>query len=639
MTDISNSLWDPIDAANVHPSPDGIAKGDSPNNVPEVMRAMKGGIKRAYQQSNALFASSGTGNSYVLTYPQAPEDYVKGVVYWFFADKTNTGSATLGINGLGSRAILNAGGQALTAGQIQSGVIVCAIYDGSAFRMQFTHSNPKFTGTLTADAISTTGTVSAASLSGDGAAITALNASSITTGTIADARLPATMSGKTFTGPVGVTGGSISISENYPEIRLTRTPTNAWRSTVDTGNGSFVIQHSNNAFASNFVNALVLNTTGSATINGSTVWTQGNLPTPVAQATQVSAGNGLIGGGTLAANRTLTLGTPTAISGSSTNSVTTTSHTHQLLLSAADISGALGYVPGKGDGVPVGGMIMLYGNDSAAPDGFLLANGAAVTSTYPELRAFGLARGWAVNSNGDPLLPDMGGYFARGWRTGQTVDSGRAFGSVQQDAMQGHKHSQQDDPTRYGTSGGGSSIATGALGPTSVGPYVTGGPYTDGVNGTPRTASETRPINVTVTYWIKAFAAGQTSGTADLTQLGNDITAVSARATTLEANGRTPVFVCFNGTGTIAIRKSFGVSSLVDLGTGRYKINFSVTQPDASYAFSTTGLNGQTTQILWGCAEEVTASSITVRFVNKNIGLNDDNPTDPTHVSVIITSK
>lgn len=42
----------------------------------------------------------------------------------------------------------------------------------------------------------------------------------------------------------------------------------------------------------------------------------------------LTAGNGLSGGGNLTANRTITLGTPSAITLSSTNSVTTSSHTH-----------------------------------------------------------------------------------------------------------------------------------------------------------------------------------------------------------------------------------------------------------------------------------------------------------------------
>lgn len=42
------------------------------------------------------------------------------------------------------------------------------------------------------------------------------------------------------------------------------------------------------------------------------------------------AGNGLTGGGTLGADRTFTLGTPSSITGTSGNSVTSTSHTHSL---------------------------------------------------------------------------------------------------------------------------------------------------------------------------------------------------------------------------------------------------------------------------------------------------------------------
>ena len=44
----------------------------------------------------------------------------------------------------------------------------------------------------------------------------------------------------------------------------------------------------------------------------------------------IAAGNGLTGGGDLSADRTLTLGTPGSITSSSTNSVTSTSHTHAI---------------------------------------------------------------------------------------------------------------------------------------------------------------------------------------------------------------------------------------------------------------------------------------------------------------------
>lgn len=43
-------------------------------------------------------------------------------------------------------------------------------------------------------------------------------------------------------------------------------------------------------------------------------------------------------------------------------------------------------------------------------------------------------------------------------------------------------------------------------------------------------------------------------------------------------------WVNFNGTGTVAIRASFNVSSITDNGTGDYTINFTTALPDANYA-------------------------------------------------------
>ena len=42
-------------------------------------------------------------------------------------------------------------------------------------------------------------------------------------------------------------------------------------------------------------------------------------------------------------------------------------------------------------------------------------------------------------------------------------------------------------------------------------------------------------------------------------------------------------WVNFNGTGTVAIRASGNVSSITDLNTGIYRVNFSTAMPDANY--------------------------------------------------------
>lgn len=43
-------------------------------------------------------------------------------------------------------------------------------------------------------------------------------------------------------------------------------------------------------------------------------------------------------------------------------------------------------------------------------------------------------------------------------------------------------------------------------------------------------------------------------------------------------------WVNFDGTGTVAIRGSFNVSSITDRGVGAYTINFATAMPDANYA-------------------------------------------------------
>ena len=47
--------------------------------------------------------------------------------------------------------------------------------------------------------------------------------------------------------------------------------------------------------------------------------------------------------------------------------------------------------------------------------------------------------------------------------------------------------------------------------------------------------------------------------------------------------GTAKAWVNFNGTGTVAIRASYNVSSITDNGTGSYAVNFTTAMPDANY--------------------------------------------------------
>lgn len=99
-------------------------------------------------------------------------------------------------------------------------------------------------------------------------------------------------------------------------------------------------------------------------------------------------------------------------------------------------------------GLTAAGLIYVFAG-STAPTGFLKCNGASLsTSTYANL--FG-AIGYAYGGSGSNFnVPDLRGYFVRGWDDGRGVDSSRTLGSSQADAYQQHRHSLQRGTSENG---------------------------------------------------------------------------------------------------------------------------------------------------------------------------------------------
>ena len=148
-------------------------------------------------------------------------------------------------------------------------------------------------------------------------------------------------------------------------------------------------------------------------------------------------------------------------------------------------------------GVPAGA-IMAFAMNSA-PSGWLSANGSAVSrTTYATLfTAIGTTYG---SGNGSTTfnLPDLSGIFVRA--SGSQVIDGitynKSFANKEGDAFQGHYH----DVNAVIRPGGGTVVNGSAIG---VGAASVTTPITDGTNGTPRTASETRPANIALLHCIK----------------------------------------------------------------------------------------------------------------------------------------
>ena len=57
----------------------------------------------------------------------------------------------------------------------------------------------------------------------------------------------------------------------------------------------------------------------------------------------------------------------------------------------------------------------------------------------------------------------------------------------------------------------------------------------------------------------------------------------STASTETVVKGAAKAWVNFNGTGTVTIRDSFNVSSITDVGTGNYQVNFTTSMPNANY--------------------------------------------------------
>lgn len=127
---------------------------------------------------------------------------------------------------------------------------------------------------------------------------------------------------------------------------------------------------------------------------------------------------------------------------------------------------------------------------SSAPTGWLKCGGQAVSrTTYASLfAAIGTTFGTGDGST-TFALPDLRGEFVRGWDDGRGVDTGRTFGSFQNDEFESHTHSISH---YYESNNSGSNIAGGSGSSTvSWSTNATGG-------------SETRPRNIALLYCIKA---------------------------------------------------------------------------------------------------------------------------------------
>ena len=166
------------------------------------------------------------------------------------------------------------------------------------------------------------------------------------------------------------------------------------------------------------------------------------------------------------------------------------------------------------NGVPTGMVIPFAA--STAPAGYLKANGALISrTTYSNLfTAIGTTFG-AGDGNTTFALPDLRGYFPRGWDDGRGVDTGRVFGSLQADGYLNHSHTANsasagahthtfqlyypNSPNGIYVGAGNSNSDAGTATTSSAGAHT----HTITVNASTTGGTETRPKNIALLYCIK----------------------------------------------------------------------------------------------------------------------------------------
>jgi len=124
--------------------------------------------------------------------------------------------------------------------------------------------------------------------------------------------------------------------------------------------------------------------------------------------------------------------------------------------------------------------------------------------------------------------------------------------------------------------------------------------------------------------------AGDTSGQVTIAAPAvAGTTTLTLPATTGTVLADTTVGVCrawvnFNGTGTVAIRGSFNVTSITDNSTGEYTVNFTTAMTDTNYsvAGAVGGTNASYVFNLKGTTS-LTTTSCSVASVNPGVALAD----------------
>ena len=206
--------------------------------------------------------------------------------------------------------------------------------------------------------------------------------------------------------------------------------------------------------------------------------------------------------------------------------------------------------------MPVGTFFWHTGT-TPPPGGIVLDGELRSRTAFPDLWAFAQTSGnisvddasWTFGqySPGDGSttfrVPKVDDRFIRG------KSDTRAVGLVEEDAFQGHEHNLSINQSRIVTPDINNGTGSGT-GPASWGSVIitAEGPITDGINGTPRTADETRPKALTMLPCIKAYDVISDPNVLNAVEVVNEISRLESEKLRKDENINLGVSVAASGT-------------------------------------------------------------------------------------------
>lgn len=125
------SQWDISAANNNSAPPDGAPEGMAPSGVNDVMREIQAAVSRWQKDTNGTLETTGSGNAYVLTTNNAHAALADQSFLVFRADRANSGSATLNVDGLGAKT-MQSNGANLASGDIVQDITYIVAYNSTS---------------------------------------------------------------------------------------------------------------------------------------------------------------------------------------------------------------------------------------------------------------------------------------------------------------------------------------------------------------------------------------------------------------------------------------------------------------------------------------------------------------------------